>query len=137
MMRDVLGMVNFVMDSHWMSDALDTYDTIFRGRSSYSIDSSWSNNTHHPPPPPYKIRGIKYPRIDMHIVAPRSAVQACDLNTFCEEIKSNGLAIEFESTILSSSDSFPNTPVWTLKYKKTYGKFGYFRIAFSQEVIGH
>jgi hypothetical protein len=32
-----------------MSDALDTYDTIFRSRSSCSIDSSGSNNTHDPP----------------------------------------------------------------------------------------
>jgi hypothetical protein len=30
MMRDVLDMVNFVVDSHSMSDALDTYDTMFR-----------------------------------------------------------------------------------------------------------
>jgi hypothetical protein len=43
MMRDVLDMVNFVVDSHSMSDALDTYDTIFRGRSSCPVDSSWSN----------------------------------------------------------------------------------------------
>ena len=28
MMRDVLDMVNFVVNSHSMSDALDTYDTI-------------------------------------------------------------------------------------------------------------
>ena len=48
MMRDVLDMVNFVVDSHSMSDALDTHDTIFRGRSSCSIDSSRSNNTHDP-----------------------------------------------------------------------------------------
>jgi hypothetical protein len=46
----MLDMVNFVVDSHSMSDALDTYDTIFRGRSSCSIDSSGSNNTHDPPP---------------------------------------------------------------------------------------
>ena len=31
MMINVLDMVNFVVDSHSMSDALDTYDTIFRG----------------------------------------------------------------------------------------------------------
>ena len=43
MMRDVLDMVNFVVDSHSMSDALDTYDTIFRSRSSCPVDSSWSN----------------------------------------------------------------------------------------------
>ena len=41
--QHVLDMVNFVVDSHSMSDALDTYDTIFRGRSSCSIDSSGSN----------------------------------------------------------------------------------------------
>ena len=46
MMKDMLDMVNFVADSHSMSDALDTYDTIFRSRSSYSIDSSGSNNVH-------------------------------------------------------------------------------------------
>ena len=97
MIRDMLDMVNFVADSHSMSDALDTYDTIFRSRSSCSIDSSGSNNTHDPPP--YKIRDIKYPRIDMHIVAPRSAVQAFDSNTFCEGIWSNGPAIECESRI--------------------------------------
>ena len=28
MMKDMLDMVNFVADSHSMSDALDTYDTI-------------------------------------------------------------------------------------------------------------
>jgi hypothetical protein len=50
MMRDVLDVVNFVVDSHLMSDALDTYDTIFRGRSSYSIDSSGAT-THMTPPP--------------------------------------------------------------------------------------
>jgi len=49
MIRDMLDMVNFVADSHSMSDALDTYDTIFRSRSSCSIDSSGSNNTHDPP----------------------------------------------------------------------------------------
>jgi hypothetical protein len=49
MMEDVLNMVNFVADSHSMCDALDTYDTIFRGRSSCSIDSSGGNNTHDPP----------------------------------------------------------------------------------------
>ena len=49
MMRDVLDMVNFVVDSHSMSDALDTYDTIVWGRSSCSIDSSRSNSTHDPP----------------------------------------------------------------------------------------
>ena len=97
MMRDVLNMVNFVADSHSMSDALDTYDTIFRSRSSCSIDSSGSNNTHDPPP--YKIRDVIYPRIDMHIVALRSAVQAFDSNTFCEGIWSNGPAIECESKI--------------------------------------
>ena len=43
MMRDVLNMVNFVVDSYSMSDALDTYDTIFRSRSSCPVDSSWSN----------------------------------------------------------------------------------------------
>ena len=43
MMRDVLDMVDFVMDSHSVSDALDTYDTIFRGRPSWRVDSSWSN----------------------------------------------------------------------------------------------
>ena len=43
MMRNVLDMVNFVVDSHSMSDALDTYDTIFRGRSSCPVDSSWIN----------------------------------------------------------------------------------------------
>ena len=48
-MKDMLDMVNFVADSHSMSDALDTYDTIFRSRSSYSIDSSGSNKTHDPP----------------------------------------------------------------------------------------
>ena len=42
-MRDVLDMVNFVVDSHSMSDVLDTYDTIFRSRSSCLVDSSWSN----------------------------------------------------------------------------------------------
>ena len=58
MMRDVLNMVNFVVDSHSMSDALDTYDTIFMGRSSCSIDSSGSNKKHNPPPiqnPRYQI----------------------------------------------------------------------------------
>ena len=49
MMRDVLDMVNFVVDSHSMSDALDTYDTIFRGRSSCSIASSSGNKVHDPP----------------------------------------------------------------------------------------
>ena len=49
MMRDVLDMVNFVVDSHSMSDALDTYDTIFRGRSSCSIASSSGNKVHNPP----------------------------------------------------------------------------------------
>jgi hypothetical protein len=49
MMRDVLDMANFVVDSHSMSDALDSYDTIFMGRSSCSIYSSGSNNTHDPP----------------------------------------------------------------------------------------
>ena len=49
MMRDVLDMVNFVVDSHSMSDALDTYDTIFRGRSSCSIASSSGNKLHGPP----------------------------------------------------------------------------------------
>ena len=42
MIRDVLDMVNFVVDSHSMSensDAMDTYDTIFRGRSSCPVDS--------------------------------------------------------------------------------------------------
>ena len=43
MMRDVLDMVNFFVDSYSMSDALDTYDTIFRSRSSCPVDSSWSN----------------------------------------------------------------------------------------------
>ena len=51
MMRDVLDMVNFVVDSHSMSDALDTYDTIFRGRSSCSIASSSGNKVHDPPTP--------------------------------------------------------------------------------------
>jgi hypothetical protein len=32
-----------------MSDALDTYDTIFGGRSRCSIDSSGSDDTHDPP----------------------------------------------------------------------------------------
>ena len=94
MMRDMLDMVNFVVDSYSMSDALDTYDTIFRSRSSCPIDSSGSNKFQVASPPPYKIRDIKCQRIDMHIVAPRSAVQACDLNTFCEGIKANGPAIE-------------------------------------------
>ena len=49
MMRDVLDMVNFVVDPHSISDALDTYDTIFRGRSSCSVDSSGSNKEHDPP----------------------------------------------------------------------------------------
>ena len=49
MMRDVLDMVNFVVDSHSMSDALDTYYTSFRGRSSYSIASSSGNKLHNPP----------------------------------------------------------------------------------------
>ena len=102
MMKDMLDMVNFVADSHSMSDALDTYDTIFRSRSSYSIDSSGSNNTHDPPHTNGIPRDVIYPRIDMHIVAPRSAVQACDLNTFCKGIRPNGPAIECESTILSS-----------------------------------
>jgi hypothetical protein len=31
MMKDVLNMVNFVVDYRSMSGALDTYDTIFRG----------------------------------------------------------------------------------------------------------
>ena len=43
MMRDVLDMVNFVVDSYSMSDALDTYDTIFSSRSSCPVDSSGSN----------------------------------------------------------------------------------------------
>ena len=43
MMGDVLNMVNFVVDYHSMSDALDTYDTIFRSRASCLVDSSWSN----------------------------------------------------------------------------------------------
>ena len=43
MMGDVLNMVNFVVDSHSMSDALDTYDTIFRSMSSCPVDSSGSN----------------------------------------------------------------------------------------------
>jgi hypothetical protein len=43
MMRDVMDMVNFVVESHSISDALDTYDTLFRGRSSCPGDSSWSN----------------------------------------------------------------------------------------------
>ena len=43
MMRDVLDTVNFVVDSYSMSDALDTYDTIFRSRSSCPVDSSGSN----------------------------------------------------------------------------------------------
>ena len=57
-MKDVLYMVNFVVDSHSMSVALDTYDTIFRGRSSCPVDSSWSNRKHDPPPiqnPGYQI----------------------------------------------------------------------------------
>jgi hypothetical protein len=97
MMKDMLDMVNFVTESHSMIDALDTYDTIFRStsRSSCSIDSSGSNNTHDPPHT--KFRDVKYPRIDMHIVAPRSAVQAFDSNTFCEGIRSIGPAIECES----------------------------------------
>ena len=49
MMKDVLDMVNFVVDSHSMSDALDTYDTIFRGRSSCSIASFSGNKVHDPP----------------------------------------------------------------------------------------
>ena len=49
MMRDVLDMVNFVVDSHSMSDALDTYATIFRGRSSCSTASSSGNKVHDPP----------------------------------------------------------------------------------------
>ena len=92
MMRDVLDMVNFVVDSHSMSDALDTYDTIFRGRSSCSIASSSGNKVHDPPP--YRIRYTKHPRIDKHIVAGRLGVRACDLNTFCEGISANGPAIE-------------------------------------------
>ena len=43
MMRDVLDMVNFVVDSYSMSDALDTYDTILRSRASCPVDSAWSN----------------------------------------------------------------------------------------------
>ena len=91
MMRDVLDMVNFVVDSHSMSDALDTYDTSFRGRSSYSIASSSGNKLHDPP---YRIPDTKYPRIDKHIVAGRLGVRACDLKTFCEGIRANGPAIE-------------------------------------------
>ena len=49
MMRNVLDMVNFVVNSHSMSDALDTYDTSFRCRSSYSIASSSGNKLHTPP----------------------------------------------------------------------------------------
>ena len=49
MMGDVLNMVNFVVDSHSMSDALDTYNSSFRGRSSYSIASSSGNKLHDPP----------------------------------------------------------------------------------------
>ena len=92
MMGDVLNMVNFVVDSHSMSDALDTYDTSFRGRSSYSIASSSGNKLHNPPP--YRILDTKHPRIDKHIVAGRLGVRACDLNTFCEGIRANGPAIE-------------------------------------------
>ena len=62
MMRDVLDTVNFVVDSYSMSDALDTYDTIFRSRSSCPVDSSWSNKYEvaSPPPPLYRIPDIKY-----------------------------------------------------------------------------
>ena len=49
MMRDVLDMVNFVVDSYSMSDALDTYDTIFRGRASCPVDSLGSNKQQVPP----------------------------------------------------------------------------------------
>jgi hypothetical protein len=106
MMKDMLDMVNCVVDSHSMSDALDTYDTIFRGWSSCSIDSSVSNNTHDPP---YKIRDIKHPRIDRHIV---DSHQPCRLVVRTHYAKESGPSEQ------NSSENPASRPAQTLGQKR-------------------
>ena len=70
-MKDVLDMVDCVVDSHSMSDAPDTHDTIFRSRSSCPVDSSGSNKQQVPPRTESAISNTRGSR---HIVAPRLAV---------------------------------------------------------------
>jgi hypothetical protein len=63
--KNVLNMVHCVVDYHSVSDALDTYNTIFKSRSTCSIDSSGSNKKLDPPPPPVQNPGYQIPE-DRH-----------------------------------------------------------------------